>query len=649
MISLAEISFGQSKIDSLENAYNSLKSQTEILIDIEHQLYVNTDQWDFETYNRFVLKGLQIANELRADTSLAYLYNQRGFYYYQIGDFIEAKKDFLLAIEYYDHVDFEQKTNRVKHFEADSYQTLGIINDIQGLTDFSLKNYLTAIEIFREINDSLNIADCLMNIGIIYSVKDKYVEAEEHYQKAMEYFIALDDSLGIAILILNQGVLAEDENNLVTAQYYYKNTMELSAKIKDQYGLALASNNYASVLIKLGQTDSAKKYIDISFEICKDIIDSSLIAEIVYNYGDYYFAIKNNLEAEKALKNSYRISSAQQIVELQLKSASLLSDFYSENKKYKLAFKYLSIYDSIKTKINADDLKKRFSLIDDQYEEDTRKKEAAIKEFELKTISDKLKYNQALSILAFTGLFAILIFIVILFRRYKQVREIKNKLIKINLELSKINREYQQTLISKKEKDILLKEIHHRVKNNLQIINSLLYSQSLKAPKNTQDIFLDLQTRISAIALLHDQLYTTKDFSKIEVKSYFMQLVNNLKSAYANVNNVKYEIKVNVDFLELDMLHPLGLIVNEIISNSIKYAFGTSSKNNRIYLYFDRKGDDYILKIGDSGIGFDKNEALQKQNTVGLELINNLSEQLSGKIELISGKGTNYKLIFSID
>jgi two-component sensor histidine kinase len=428
---------------------------------------------------------------------------------------------------------------------------------------------------------------------------------------------------------------------------FYKSAMDLSYKIDDLYGVVLASNNYSSLLLELGQLDSAKKYLDISSDICVVLNDSVLFAEVEYNYGDYYLAMHKYSEAEKALKLSFRISSAQQIIELQLKSTDKLSEFYSEIDRYKLAFKYLTIYDSIYNKINADDVKKHFSMVDEQYKEETRKKEATLKELEFEAISAKLKYNQILSIISFSGLLIIIIFIIVFFIKYKQEYEVKSKLEYVNKELSRINKEYQQTLISKKEKDILLKEIHHRVKNNLQIINSLLNAQAIKAPKNTGGIFVDLQTRITAISLLHDQLYIAKDFSKIEVDDYFKQLINHLKTAYAIANTVKFDIKINVDFLELDMLHPLGLLVNEIISNSLKYAFDKTTRKNTIYLYFDQKGDDFTLKIGDFGIGFNEAEAKLKQNSIGLELIYNLAEQLDGNIKMTDKVGTHYRLNFS--
>jgi len=639
------VAYSQSKIDSKGNVFEKLDNKQAVLLNIEHQLADSMDVWDFESYNHLTERGLKIANELKADTSIAYLYAFRGFYLYQVGEFTQAKKDFLMAIEYYNHIPVELESFRVKYHEANSYQSLGVINDIQGLNHFALKNYLTAIDIYKELLDSINTADCFMNIGIIYANRGDFIQAENHYQKAQDYFEALNDSLGIAILKLNQGVLADDRNDTEGAMLIYKDAMLFSAKINDTYGVALASNNYGSMLVETGQMDSAIKYIDNAFDISIDINDSSLIAEVLYNYGVYYTEIYNNPKAEKALMETFRISSKQKIVELQLEATKKLSELYSRSKKYELAFKYLSIYDSLNTKINTDETKRRFALIDQQYEEDTRKKEAALTALEIKTISDKLKYNQVLSALAISGLLLIIIFIIILFKRYNLEKKIKNQLEKANSDLLVVNLEYQQTLISKKEKDILLKEIHHRVKNNLQIINSLLRFQAQKAPENTQNIFQDLQTRITAMAILHDQLYLTKDFSMIDVKNYLIQLITSLKSVYRSKGPITTELKISIGHLDLDTLHPIGLLINEIVSNSMKYAF-EGIKQKEIYLHFEKSKDELTLKIGDNGIGMVKRAMGTNLNSIGLELIDNLSEQLGGKLERRVKKGTHYKLTF---
>jgi len=147
------------------------------------------------------------------------------------------------------------------------------------------------------------------------------------------------------------------------------------------------------------------------------------------------------------------------------------------------------------------------------------------------------------------------------------------------------------------------------------------------------------------MALLHDQLYLARDFSMIDVETYLTQLITNLISAYDIKENIKFDVKINVGHLDLDTLHPLGLLINEVVSNSIKYAF-KGVEDKRIYLHFSQTGNKYKLKIGDKGIGMDKNSNNLNSNSIGLELIDSLSEQLGGKLVRTVKDGTYYSLTF---
>ena len=147
------------------------------------------------------------------------------------------------------------------------------------------------------------------------------------------------------------------------------------------------------------------------------------------------------------------------------------------------------------------------------------------------------------------------------------------------------------------------------------------------------------------MALLHDQLYLSRDFSMINVKTYLTQLIKNLVSAYDMKEDIKFDVNIDVGHLDLDTLHPLGLLINEVVSNSIKYAFN-GSENKKIYLHMNQIKNKYELSIGDLGIGLDRNSSSFNKNSIGLELISSLSEQLGGEIKRTVDNGTHYNLTF---
>lgn len=636
---------GQSDIDSVENILKLLDNNHAALINIEQQLPEYLKSRDYVAFEHFFELGMKYANELNADTTIAYLYSQKGNMEFRKGEFNEAKKNYLLALEYYDYLNINLFTDRVKLFESNVFNNLGIVNDIQGATHLALKNFHTVLDIQEELKDSLGIATIYLNIGNLYLDQERHEKAEEYYLLSMDYFENLKHKSGIATIMINLGEIAIQKNELDLALRENLHAMSLYNEIKEVDGVAFSMINISSIYLDLDIPDSAKYYMDISYDIFSEIQDSSGIAEILYVYGLYFMETDDKPQAEKALLTSYEISSKREMIDLQMRVTKMLSKYYSSDSNFEKAFTYLSYFRSLNSKYNTNETRRKFSVVEEQYIEESRTKEAALKELELKAVSDKLKFNQILSNLAISGLIIIAIFIVILYQRYQREKNFISRLENTNQELKIINEEYQQTLISKKEKEILVKEIHHRVKNNLQIINSLLRFQAQKSPKNSQNLFLDLQTKITAMALLHDQLHLARDFSMINVKTYLTQLITNLISAYDIKENIKFDVKINVGHLDLDTLHPLGLLINEVVSNSIKYAF-KGVKDKEIYLHFNQDGNEYELKIGDRGIGLNKNSNNFNTNSIGLELIDSLSEQLGGEIKRTVNNGTYYCLTF---
>jgi len=200
---------------------------------------------------------------------------------------------------------------------------------------------------------------------------------------------------------------------------------------------------------------------------------------------------------------------------------------------------------------------------------------------------------------------------------------------------------------SLKEKDVLLKEIHHRVKNNLQIVSSLLSLQSryIKEPGSVE-IFKESQTRIKSMALIHEKLYQTGDLTRIDLAEYVNELVSDLFRSYSvNTYLIKYKIKSNSILLDINTAIPCGLIINELVTNSIKHAF-PDNVQGELYIEIKCERDYFIIKVQDNGIGFPKELDLNNIKTLGLQLVTNLTNQLEGEIELSREDGTCFQIKF---
>jgi len=203
---------------------------------------------------------------------------------------------------------------------------------------------------------------------------------------------------------------------------------------------------------------------------------------------------------------------------------------------------------------------------------------------------------------------------------------------------------------SLREKEVLLQEIHHRVKNNLQVISSLLDLQSQHIEEGaTLEMFQESQNRVKSMALVHEKLYQSKDCARINFSEYIQNLAGYLFQAYAvNASNIALELDIDDVCLNIDTAIPCGLIISELVSNALKYAFPNKSGGGLINISLRADFDKhFILLVRDTGVGFPKNLDLKKVSSLGLQLVNVLTAQLEGTLELDCRVGTEFRIRFS--
>ncbi len=201
--------------------------------------------------------------------------------------------------------------------------------------------------------------------------------------------------------------------------------------------------------------------------------------------------------------------------------------------------------------------------------------------------------------------------------------------------------------LSLNEKETLLKEIHHRVKNNLQIISSLLYLQSRKITDQAiLDMFQDGQNRVKSMALVHEKLYQAQDLANVDFADYLRNLARYLFRSY-RVARQDIALKVNVEQLSLsvDMAIPCGLIVNELLSNALKHAF-PKRQAGEVTVELRQEQQRIVLIIRDNGVGFPPDLNFKRTTSLGLQLVNNLVRQLNGTIDLHYENGSVFHMAF---
>jgi PAS domain S-box-containing protein len=224
----------------------------------------------------------------------------------------------------------------------------------------------------------------------------------------------------------------------------------------------------------------------------------------------------------------------------------------------------------------------------------------------------------------------------------------KNTFVTVFEDVSSRRKSEIEIKASLKEKEVLLQEIHHRVKNNMQIISSLLNLQTryVDGDEIAMDVLKESQNRVTSMAMIHEKLYQSEDFRHINIADYLDKLVRDLLYSYAiPKGQIKTLIESDDIKLNIETSIPCGLIINECVSNSLKYAF-PEGRTGEIAISLKQFDDQLVLEISDDGIGFPKEIDFKNTDSLGLQLVNSLVEQIDGTIERDDSNGTKFTIKF---
>lgn len=318
----------------------------------------------------------------------------------------------------------------------------------------------------------------------------------------------------------------------------------------------------------------------------------------------------------------------------------------SINGNYLSAIEHMKNYTRIQDSM--DNISKNLDYENLKFKFETTAKELNIKSLRQQTNLQQreLHSSRLLNTISVCSLLLLLIIIILLYNRAK-IKQRNTSRLQLKEKEIKLKNVKLERLVE--EKEWLLKEIHHRVKNNLQTIISLLNSQSsyLKDDLAISTI-KNSQNRIYAMSLIHQKLYQEDNVSMINMPEYCNELVEYLKESF-NAEHIHFEVKVEAIELDISQAIALGLIINEVITNSIKYAFNDNS-NCIIRLYLSEVVENcYKLEISDNGIGIQDIVELQNSDSFGMTLINGLSNTLEGDLSIKNENGLNFQLIFKKD
>jgi two-component sensor histidine kinase len=292
---------------------------------------------------------------------------------------------------------------------------------------------------------------------------------------------------------------------------------------------------------------------------------------------------------------------------------------------------------------------RQLKVVQSKNEADIAQAELEIQKQEFDRVKVELRNKQLERNWLLTVIIAIALTLVLVFYLYTKITKINKTLSRQKSNFEALNIEMKQTI---EQREMLIQEVHHRVKNNLQIISSILNMQaSAEQEKSTVSSIKKAQQRVRSIAMIHEKLYQADTFSSIDFREYLFDLTQQIKSAVSSedfiveIEVVSIQVSLNIDYAI-----PLGLIINEIVTNSIKYAF-PERKSGNIAINFKSTGaNQYELRVSDDGIGMKLDDSANvKPSTLGRSLIELLSRQLKAVYEVDSTNGTEYTIRFVMD
>ncbi len=228
------------------------------------------------------------------------------------------------------------------------------------------------------------------------------------------------------------------------------------------------------------------------------------------------------------------------------------------------------------------------------------------------------------------------------------VNGLRTSQVRLEKNFSKLEQLSMSLSDSLEERETLLKEIHHRVKNNLQVISSLMVLQGARIKdESLKTAFNDSQHRITSMGLIHELLYQSKNMARIDMQAYIEKLVKYFEGSSLNKNNkVSTELDLHKIELDLDTAIPMGLILNEMLTNSLKYAFPNEAFGT-VRIGLRRTGDSVELSFSDNGVGVAGDVNIEKSDSLGFKLIHKLSAQIKGKLHVDTANGVAYSLILN--
>jgi len=520
---------------------------------------------------------------------------------------------------------------------------------LMGNLDKGIKNILEAEKIVDEFGETSVFTSTLNNsIGMAYNKFGQPEKALPYIEKSLQIAVKYNDFNKIVVVLVNHVNILIRLKKTKEALALLNTMTVMYPALKNQKDPMLETM-MADIYISRKEFNKAAYYCDgiekkikrYGAELDKDYIFGFISSVIRYNIatGHYDKASHYNAKYDSlcGLRNRMFCNTYYSLWEFKIDSAA---------GNYLSAIRHFQRYKEINDEMFSEAKTTQINQLSILHESEKKDKNILLLQQQTASQQSRLKSANLVRNATLLGLLLMSIFIFVMYKNYR-LKQKTNIALKAQKEEINLKNESLQHLVN--EKEWLLKEIHHRVKNNLHMVVGLLASQGeyLKGKEAVQAIG-ESQRRVEAMSIIHQKLYQSENLSMIDMPSYIYELTENLADCFEMGRKIRFQLDICKVEFPLSHSVPVGLILNEAITNSIKYAFPDGAIGI-IEIVLKREGDKgFYLKIRDTGIGIGDNFNIEESSSLGLRLIQGLAGDMQGDFRIANNNGTEIELRFTI-
>lgn len=619
---LSQSSAQNSTLDSLYTALASSQTQYQKL-ECLNALAYQLSYLDADSAMTTAQAALILAERLNQEKAKADAHNNLGVASHIRGNFVQALAHY-------------QSSLQLRISLADSAGIAGLQNNIasiyavQGNYPLALENYQASLNMKLQLGNGRGAANSLNNIGNIYYYQKNFSQALKYYQEALSLENDLQNAMGQGRSLGNIGLVLLDQGNFSEAITYYKRAYQIMDSLNLECQTMYPANGLGASLFASGEIEAARGYLMEALEDGKACNDPVIISSSLETLANVELSSNHPSKAEQFLLESFDVAQKNNL-KVSIKDVSWsLYNFYKGRDTQK-ALAFLEINRALTDSIFNDDLTAQLTRLELNYQFQQEKDSIQYaREREVYSFNAALRQRQVILIFTSVVLGLAIILLFIIYRFYQLKKKANEQLFDKNALITK----------SLREKELMLNEIHHRVKNNLQIVSSLLSIQSrLVRDEGAKKAIRDSQNRILSMAMVHQNLYSRGEVAEIDMAHYLNQLIKSI--AHTFDENANHELQIFISPIQLppDIAVNIGLIANELLTNVYKHAFPSGTKNALVKISLGIEGKDLIFAVEDNGIGITSHT-----ESYGSYLMQTLANSMNGSLTFRSEIGTCFIL-----